>query len=272
MQKPFFGRHLTTSLLLHVIVLTIFILSFEWRSRMPVLENSDKNEIVNALLVNTSKIQLPEPTPFAPPKNPEIPKPTKAIPQPVKKSPEPLMQNKKVIIPDTHRKFFKKEMIEKQLLMDLKKQTEKQKKAKHKSLEKAFEKELKLHAAKSLQQQLLNEKNRLESAQTKKMQGIVDKYKALILQTIADHWLVPGGVDKSLSSELLIRVAHGGAVLDVQIVRSSGDDGLDRSARSAVFKASPLPVPNATDEFELFKEFILKVKPENISVRDSDLS
>jgi colicin import membrane protein len=40
---------------------------------------------------------------------------------------------------------------------------------------------------------------------------------------------------------------------------------LDRSARAAVFKASPLPVPKEPDAFEAFRQFILKVKPELIS-------
>jgi colicin import membrane protein len=59
-------------------------------------------------------------------------------------------------------------------------------------------------------------------------------------------------------------LAPGGVVLDVQVTRSSGDVSLDRSARDAVFKASPLPVPENASEFNQFRQFVLKVKPENI--------
>jgi colicin import membrane protein len=97
------------------------------------------------------------------------------------------------------------------------------------------------------------------------MQGIVDKYQALILESIRPNWLVPYNVNKNLTSVLMIRVAPGGMVLDVQIVKSSGDAALDRSARAAIFKASPLPVPEKSDEFELFRQFTLKMKPENIA-------
>jgi colicin import membrane protein len=112
---------------------------------------------------------------------------------------------------------------------------------------------------------LLNEQKRTSGA---KSRGEVNKYKALILQTISQHWLVPSGVDKNLSAELLIRLAPGGTVLDVQVIRSSGSAGLDRSARDAVFKASPLPVPSDSEGFDQFRQFVLKVKPENVIVHD----
>ncbi len=99
---------------------------------------------------------------------------------------------------------------------------------------------------------------------SRQSQGIVNKYKALIIQAISEHWQVPLQANRSLYSELMIRLSPEGAVLDVKITKSSGDPALDSSARSAVLKASPLPVPESKDEFEPFKQFVLKVKPENI--------
>jgi colicin import membrane protein len=139
------------------------------------------------------------------------------------------------------------------------------KKAKQKSLEQAMEKELKDVAAKSLQQQLYHAQQRASGA---KVQGIVDKYKALVLQAISQRWLVPPGTDKNLYAELFIHLAPGGAVLDVQITKSSGLLAFDRSARDAVFKASPLPVPDDTVAFNQFRQFVLKVKPDNIITAD----
>lgn len=273
-------RLLLYSLLFHVLIVFIMVVSFEWSTRQFVLENSEQtNNIINAVMINSSKVELPEPAP-------SVSSPSKLLQKTqlqktqadqskskiLKKLPEPVVQQKAIIIPDHHKKYIKQDTIQKELLADLK-QAEKKKKQKHKELEKAFAAELKEQSAKSLQQQLLKEQNRLAgAAQASKMRGVVDKYKALILQSIAQHWLVPSGVDQSLSTELLIRLAPGGTVLDVQLVKTSGDDGLDRSARTAVFKSSPLPVPEKTDEFEPFREFILKVKPENIVHRDSELS
>lgn len=280
-QSPFI-----VSLLLHIVMLGVLVVSFEFRSQTPVLENADKNsEIINAVVLDATKVQMPDPAPVPPKVKPQPVKkvlpPQPAAVQPVQKvepevkkvipKPVPQVQPKAIAIPDK-RKPIQKDLIQKQLLAELA-QVKQLKKKKHSELEKAFEKELKAQSAKSLEQQLLSEQTRAASAaQAQKMRGIVDKYKALILQAIAQHWLVPAGIDKTLSTELLIRVAPGGAVLDVQVTKSSGIEALDASARTAVLKASPLPVPTDTDEFDPFRQFTLKTKPENVIARDSDLS
>lgn len=288
LRKQNFRQLLVISIVGHLIILSILMASFEFNSRNFVLENS-KDQVINAVILDSSKFQKASPTPVAAKqreiiKKPEPPKkiipavteppPPTPVPQPVKKEVIPTLQKKVIAIPDK-RKLQKD--IEKQLLAELK-QAKNLKK--HKQIEKELQKELKdaKHAktfksqmAKSLEQELQSEQDRLASSQAQKMSGIVNKYKALILQAIAQHWLVPNGVNKNLSSQLLIRVSQGGTVLDVQLVKSSGDDALDRSARTAVFKASPLPVPADAEEFALFKEFILKVKPENVLARDNGL-
>jgi colicin import membrane protein len=158
----------------------------------------------------------------------------------------------------------KQAAVTKKLLQE-KKQKAKEKKLKQAALLKSMENDMKDSAANSLQQQLINEQQRVVGV---KVRGIVNKYNALITQAISQQWLVPAGVDKSLSSILLIRLAPGGAVLDVQVTKSSGDLALDRSARDAVFKASPLPVPDDEQSFEQFRLFELKVKPENLIPSD----
>jgi colicin import membrane protein len=180
-----------------------------------------------------------------------------------------------VAIPDQKQKKLQEDLLQKEFLADMQKQQEKQqKKIKQKDLQAEFEKEMKELKAKSaknqqVQRQMVQEQKRVASALTAQSKGVVDKYKALILQTISQHWLVPSGVDKKRVAELLIRVAPGGVVLDVQLTKSSGDDALDRSARAAVLKSSPLPVPTDPDAFEPFRRFVLKVKPENVLASDS---
>lgn len=283
MKHSSFRKHLSYSLVFHLVILSILVVSFEFSGKMPVLENSNRNsEIVNAVVVNDTKIESNKPTLASPPKAQKPPKKItppqkpkaepikepepKPVPkQQIKKQPEPQPKKDAIAISEQRKKLFQQQLIEKQLLADLKKQKDKQKKLKQKALEAEFAKELKATAAKSLEQQLLKESNQLANASAQKMQGIVDKYKALILQSISQNWLVPYNANKSLTTELMIHVAPGGQVLDVQIIRSSGDAALDRSARTAVFKASPLPVPTKSDEFELFRQFALKVKPEIVA-------
>jgi len=105
----------------------------------------------------------------------------------------------------------------------------------------------------------------LSSAGNKATQNEINKYKTIILQQIQQNWIVPQNVDH-LSCLLKVRVAPGGMVLSVDILKSSGNDALDHSAVAAVNKASPLPVPTNSAAFEAFRTFTLTVKPEGSSL------
>lgn len=91
-----------------------------------------------------------------------------------------------------------------------------------------------------------------------------DKYRHLILQAIAQQWIIPPETNKHLETKLTVHLAPGGMVLEVIIVKSSGNPVLDRSAQTAVYKASPLPVPKSSDLFHTFRQINLTVRPEGI--------
>ncbi len=97
-----------------------------------------------------------------------------------------------------------------------------------------------------------------------RISGEVNKYRALILNAIGRHWIPPENVDRSLSSQFRIRLAPDGTVLEVSLTHSSGDTLLDRSAQTAIHKASPLPVPADTETFNVFRDINLTVRPEHI--------
>lgn len=99
---------------------------------------------------------------------------------------------------------------------------------------------------------------------SKAEQGIIDKYKALIKSAIEEHWNVPSETSKDLTCKLLITLAPGGSVLNVQVTKTSGMPALDQSAIQAVYQASPLPIPDDASLFEQFRQVNLTVKPENI--------
>lgn len=107
-----------------------------------------------------------------------------------------------------------------------------------------------------------NTNNSANNAQT---QGEIDKYKALIIQAIAQEWIVPDDVDKNTSCKLLVNLGPGGVVLRVQILQPSNNSLLDRSAQNAVWKASPLPVPKDNNLLDNFRSIQLTVRPEEIS-------
>jgi colicin import membrane protein len=92
----------------------------------------------------------------------------------------------------------------------------------------------------------------------------IDRYKGLIISAISHRWIVPESVKKGLECRLAVRVAPGGVVTQVKLLKSSGDAALDHSAEAAVYKASPLPVPKEGALFTTFREFNLIVRPEGI--------
>lgn len=254
-------------------------------SPMPVIENTNQHDVISAVVLGdspNSKIihdepatppplptiakEAPKPQPAPPPKAVIPPQPDKdviALEAAKKKLVEKKLVEKKLAEKKLAEKKLQEQMA-KSLMADILTQTKKQKKIKQKELESTFQKTLREQAEKSLRQQLLNEEIKLKGTQTRMAQGVVDKYKALIIQAISEHWMVPTQADKKLYSVLLIRLAPGGMVMDVQVTKSSGDPSLDSSARLAVLKSSPLPVPPDPSAFEAFRQFELKVKPENV--------
>lgn len=66
-------------------------------------------------------------------------------------------------------------------------------------------------------------------------------------------------------TKLTIRLAPDGRVLSVNVVKPSGDNGLDQSARNAILKASPLPVPKDKDILKNFTEYRFTFRPDELS-------
>jgi colicin import membrane protein len=287
-KKYFIG-----SCVFHVGILLILILNYKYSTPLSVFENTNQHDVISAVLLgDTAKSKiLPHEQPAPQPK-PEPIKKEVAPPKPIVKDepkPEPKPDPKpevkaaeveKVIDKDVialkaaDKKLAEKkaqallkkqqESLAKDLLADIKKLDEKKSKVKKDNAQAKFAKTLREQSELSMRQNLMSEDIKMLGKQSRQSQGVVDKYKALIIQSIAEHWLIPLQADKSLTSELMIRLAPGGSVLEVRVTRSSGDPSLDSSARAAVLKSSPLPVPADPEEFEPFRQFVLKVKPENI--------
>ncbi|MCW8407377.1 cell envelope integrity protein TolA [Legionella sp. PATHC035] len=165
--------------------------------------------------------------------------------------------------------LVKQQQLEAKKLDDLNKkklaekaQAEKERAEKEKAeLAKKAEMDRKKQAAEAAAKQAQAAQNAERQA---RIAGEVDKYKALIVNAIGRNWILPENVDSSLSSQFRIRLAPDGMVLEVTLTRSSGDPLLDRSAQTAIYKASPLPVPADAETFNLFRDISLTVRPEQV--------
>lgn len=100
------------------------------------------------------------------------------------------------------------------------------------------------------------ERARLLSAQ-------IGQFQLAINRKIKSNWRRPAAVSGNLTTELRITLLPGGEVASVVVVKSSGNDAFDESAKDAVNRANPLPVPSDAVLFrEQFKVLLLKFKPE----------
>jgi colicin import membrane protein len=112
--------------------------------------------------------------------------------------------------------------------------------------------------------ELTAEREAEQQIQQARVASQMDRYKQLILQAISQHWILPDQVDRTLSARFEIRLAPDGKVLAVTLLSSSQDPVLDRSAQTAIYNASPLPVPGDPEIFNHFQVFHLTVRPEEI--------
>lgn len=173
-------------------------------------------------------------------------------------------------------KLVKQRELEAKKLAELnKKKLEEKAKADKLKAEQAKAEKLRAENARAEQEKAAMERKKQEEAaaaqqaaqnaeRQARIAGEVDKYKALIVNAIGRNWILPENVDGSLSSQFRIRLAPDGTVLEVSLTRSSGDPLLDRSAQTAIYKASPLPVPKDVETFNLFRDISLTVRPEQV--------
>lgn len=111
------------------------------------------------------------------------------------------------------------------------------------------------------------EQRRLAEAQAAEQRAIqtqLQHYSQQLLAAIAREWIISAGINRDLSARFYVRMARDGTVETVSLIESSGDTRLDQSARNAILKASPLPVPQNPALYEKVKEINLTVSPREV--------
>lgn len=86
-----------------------------------------------------------------------------------------------------------------------------------------------------------------------------DRYIPIIQDRIRQHWVRPRSAPENLVSVVALQLVPGGEVVadSVRVITSSGNEAFDAAVVSAVYLASPLPVPEGK-AFENFREFNLR--------------
>ncbi|MCB2263652.1 MAG: cell envelope integrity protein TolA [Candidatus Thiosymbion ectosymbiont of Robbea hypermnestra] len=124
------------------------------------------------------------------------------------------------------------------------------------------EAEAKRQAEAEAQRRAEAEANLLAALDAEQAASELDIYKSAIQERIRRVWVRQPGMGRDLSCQVEARIIPGGQVIpgSVHIIRGSGNPAFDRSVMTAVYKASPLPVP-AGRPFEQFRNLRLEFKP-----------
>ncbi|WP_299073833.1 cell envelope integrity protein TolA [uncultured Paraglaciecola sp.] len=112
---------------------------------------------------------------------------------------------------------------------------------------------------KMLEEQLQVEQAARQQRRNKQVLSEVQKYQALIKQTIQRNLIVDDAM-KGKSCRLHIRLASNGLV--TQVKELGGNTILCRAAKAAVFKSDTLPVSKEYDVYQELREINLTVEPE----------
>jgi protein TonB len=102
-----------------------------------------------------------------------------------------------------------------------------------------------------------------EQAQAEREATETESYVAAIRATLSQRWIIPATAREktSLLADVRIKLLPGGEVLDVKLVKSSGDRAFDDSAISAVRSAGRLPVPSGELFNKHFRDITIQFHP-----------
>lgn len=119
----------------------------------------------------------------------------------------------------------------------------------------------------SLKDQLAREEKerrdaRARAEQAARAQSERERIEGLIRLKVEQNWVRPVGWTQGMECLVRVRLAPSGEVISATVARPSGNPAFDRSVENALYKASPLPLPEDKGLYEHFREFELRFRPE----------
>jgi len=141
---------------------------------------------------------------------------------------------------------------------------EKRKRAEAEQKRQAEERRKKEEAEAKLQRQMAEEAERLaaeERAQYSQQLALDQaEYLNAIMRAVKREWQRPPGSSRDFLCKVLVKQIPSGDVVDVRVIKSSGNVMIDRSVEMAVRKASPLPLPENRELFD--RDLVITFVPE----------
>lgn len=89
----------------------------------------------------------------------------------------------------------------------------------------------------------------------------VVRYRDQIRNKIRRNIVMPPDVPESATAEFRVTLLPDGSVLEVRLLKSSGNAAYDNAAERAIYKAQPLPLPPDEGLKKMFRELRLTIRP-----------
>lgn len=175
----------------------------------------------------------------------------------LKKEQEELAKNALKIKKELALKEEEKKKLDKELLN---KQAKKKQDDLLEKLKKAQEAEL--------QESLSAEEDLIAESQQRRafVQREIERYISLQQAKVSRNWISRDSfLGKSLVTKLEISLAEDGRVINVTVVQASGNPALDISAKNAILKASPLPLPSDGSLRRNFMRYRFTFRPDELT-------
>jgi colicin import membrane protein len=243
-------RAVILAVAVHALFFGFIVVGVSWQSR--------PSAPVEAELWDKLPPAAAKPAPAPEPPKPEPPKPEPPKPEPPKA--EPPKPDPEIALKVEREKRER----EKQKQDEAKKKREDLEAAKKKrELEEAAKKKREDEKRRREDEAAKREAEKARAAAEDARQKVFNDFVNRIRAKIRSRANVPDTVTGKPSVQIQIRILPGGDVLDIRVLKSSGNRTYDTAIERAIRSAQPLPVPEANSElFPQFRDLILNIEHE----------
>ena len=236
-REPALGRSFALSIFVHLALAAVLVLGVRWQVRAPETVTVDLVEAPSP--PPAPPVEAPKPPPVQVKPEPRVEKPQIAIPEPKPKpkpkpKPEPELKPK----PDPDfQKRLREQVAEEQKALD----------------EQRRERELR--------ELIARKQAEAERAQAAARAKALNEYIARIQAKVRANWILPPDLQGNPEAIFDVVQLPTGEVLNIRLVKSSGNPAYDAAVERAILKSSPLPLPATRELFA--RELKLTFRPQD---------
>jgi colicin import membrane protein len=233
------GRSFALSALVHIVLAAVLFLGVRWQVHAP--------ETVTVDLVDA----LPPP----PPPVVEAPKPVPKVEPPPEVKPPPRVEKPQIVIPEKPKPKPKpKAEAKPKPDPNFQKQLQEQVAQEQKALDQQRQE-------RELRDLLARKQAEAERAQSAARAKALNEYIARIQAKVKSNWILPQDIQGNPEAIFLVVQLPTGEVLNIKLVKSSGNPAYDAAVERAILKSSPLPLPASRELFA--RELKLTFRPQD---------